>query len=719
MKKISTIIILVLVAITSNAQFEGTWKLAPQAGALGVGPGQGDGSWWSNSMTDLDTRACLFDDQFVFNEDGSFQNIQDGETWLETWQGVAAEECGAPVAPHDGSNAATWAWDASTNTLTLDGIGAHLGLTKVINGSELTAPGDAPASIDYEVAFSADNNTMTVDINVGAGWWRFVLARDLPDAAPVVGNWKLAQQAGALAVGPAQGDGSWWSNSMGDLDTRACLFDDEFVINADGSFQNIQDGSTWLETWQGVAAEECGTPVAPHDGSNAATWSYDETAGTLTVDGIGAHLGLAKVYNGGELAAPGDAPASITYEVEMSADNNIMTVDINVGAGWWRFIFQKESVQVDISVEGTWRLAPQAGALAVGPGQGNGSWWSNAASDVTTRDCLFDDQFVFNADGSFQNIQDGSTWVEPWQGVTDEGCSVPVAPHDGSNAATWVWDEMAGTLTLTGTGAHLGLAKAVNGAELTSPTDAPASVTYLISFSADGQTMFADVAINGEGWWRFTLTKSNVVVPPVTYDVTFKVDMNEYTGDLSNGVFLNGSFNSWCGSCNPMDDTDGDLIYELTIPISEGTVEYKFTVDGWTDEEQFGIGADCTVTTDDGMGNIFINRVLEVEADTDLDVVCWNSCEACLIISVDDQIGIDVFEVQPNPAQDVVNVHLEMEQSIDAVISIMDVSGRVLQSERVLADRTDLDVSQLSNGLYFIVVSTDRGTATEKLLIQK
>ena len=30
---------------------------------------------------------------------------------------------------------------------------------------------------------------------------------------------------------------------------------------------HYMDGSTWLEAWQGVASEQCGTPLAPHDGS--------------------------------------------------------------------------------------------------------------------------------------------------------------------------------------------------------------------------------------------------------------------------------------------------------------------------------------------------------------------------------------------------------------------------------------------------------------------
>ena len=63
------------------------------------------GDWWANSADDVQIRACYFDDRYVFDEDG-FQNDQGEETWLEWWQGMDPEGCGAPVFPHDGSNPA-------------------------------------------------------------------------------------------------------------------------------------------------------------------------------------------------------------------------------------------------------------------------------------------------------------------------------------------------------------------------------------------------------------------------------------------------------------------------------------------------------------------------------------------------------------------------------------------------------------------------------------
>ena len=216
-------------------------------------------------------------------------------------------------------------------------------MSKVMNGVELASPGDAPDSITYMAALSEDGNTLELDIEVaGGGHWSFKLVKDvIPEG--VEGTWKLAPEAGALGVGPELDNISWWSNSSDDVTTRACLFDDTYVFNADGSFQNVVGADTWIEGWQGAASEECGAPVAPHDGSAAATYTYDEAAGTITLNGVGAYLGLAKAMNGGELASPGDAPDSITYMAALSEDGNTLELDIEItGGGHWSFKLVKD-----------------------------------------------------------------------------------------------------------------------------------------------------------------------------------------------------------------------------------------------------------------------------------------------------------------------------------------------------------------------------------------
>ena len=115
------------------------------------------------------------------------------------------------------------------------------------------------------------------------------------------------------------------------------------------------------------------------------------------------------------------------------------------------------------------------------------------------------------------------TWLEPWQGTDPEACGVPVAPHDGSADATWSHSETDGTITLTGDGAYLGLAKAITGGELSvSGTEVPTSRTYTVhSFDGDNLKL---VISTGGGYWTFEMMRDGV--EPETVDITFNLDMS-------------------------------------------------------------------------------------------------------------------------------------------------------------------------------------------------
>ncbi|HNU60128.1 MAG TPA: hypothetical protein PKI08_09275, partial [Aquaticitalea sp.] len=110
-----------------------------------------------------------------FGNDGSFSNIQGTETWVEPWQG-GSDACANPVAPHDGSNPATYSYDAGAGTLTLEGIGAYIGLPKANNQGELpNVP--VPDAITYNVTF-VDANTIQVYVEAGAGvFWQYKLVK--------------------------------------------------------------------------------------------------------------------------------------------------------------------------------------------------------------------------------------------------------------------------------------------------------------------------------------------------------------------------------------------------------------------------------------------------------------------------------------------------------------------------------------------------------------
>ncbi|MCF8269817.1 MAG: hypothetical protein K9I25_07565, partial [Crocinitomicaceae bacterium] len=194
-------------------------------------------------------------------------------------------------------------------------------------------------------------------------------------------------------------------------------------------------------------------------------------------------------------------------------------------------------------VVGTWKLANQAAAMGVGPSQGSMQWWSNGVGDLTTRACMFDDSITFNANGTMMHYMDGQTWLEGWQGATPDACGTPVAPHNGSNPATYAYDGINNTLSVFGLGAHMGLAKVINGSEINNPLNAADTITYLTAVSNGGNTLTLDINV-GANWWRFIYNRTQLI-PVANYNVTFRVDMSQYGGaaNPANGVFVNGSFN--------------------------------------------------------------------------------------------------------------------------------------------------------------------------------
>jgi hypothetical protein len=164
-------------AATASTGLTGTWKIAPEAGSLKVGPSSGSGEWFSISAAQVTERACFYDDTFVFSSNGSFSNVLGTETWLEKWQGAAADGCGVPVAPHNGPTGATYLYDAVAKTLTITGKGSYIGIPKANNAGELDKV-PVPNSIVYKVTLTDNNNTMNVVIESGSGvFWSYKLVR--------------------------------------------------------------------------------------------------------------------------------------------------------------------------------------------------------------------------------------------------------------------------------------------------------------------------------------------------------------------------------------------------------------------------------------------------------------------------------------------------------------------------------------------------------------
>jgi hypothetical protein len=166
-------------------------------------------------------------------------------------------------------------------------------------------------------------------------------------------KWKLDPAAAAYKVGPGPNDGSWWSSGAGDVTGRSCEFNDEyvFVFAAARTFNYDNKGDFYGDGYLGDNSHTCQpssnyTAAQAGWGSGSFTYTFVPNAGVaglgqLTVSGHGAHIGLQKVRNNGEVTS---GPASaITYDVlEMTHNTpgnyDLLTVGVAIGGGgWWTF----------------------------------------------------------------------------------------------------------------------------------------------------------------------------------------------------------------------------------------------------------------------------------------------------------------------------------------------------------------------------------------------
>ncbi len=163
-----------------------TWKLAFADSALWVGPADGSATWWQITTAGIQGRSCLWNDEWIFDINGSMEYKTNGDVWSEGYVEPNPETC---LTDADVPSA-TQAWLSGNHAfeiiapaaagqptkLKVLGNGAFMGLCKVINGGEV--PGGPPASsVTYDIRNIVQVGTkryLELEINYVTGIWRFV-----------------------------------------------------------------------------------------------------------------------------------------------------------------------------------------------------------------------------------------------------------------------------------------------------------------------------------------------------------------------------------------------------------------------------------------------------------------------------------------------------------------------------------------------------------------
>ena len=83
--------------------------------------------------------------------------------------------------------------------------------------------------------------------------------------------------------------------------------------------------------------------------------------------------------------------------------------------------------------------------------------------------------------------------------------------------------------------------------------------------------------------------------------------------------------------------------------------------------------------------------------------------------------GKDVLNVSPNPANDVLNINLNLAKASNVQIDVIDMNGKVVFNKNIKANliayKEDLSLAGFANGIYTVQVRSANGTSSQKVVV--
>ncbi len=172
-------------------------------------------------------------------------------------------------------------------------------------------------------------------------------------------TWKLIRDVSTgnypFEVGPANRAEIWYALGLQEnLGLRPCMLNDEYIFSFSGAFQYktngdiYGDGGVWNSGIAGVPGCISNDPgnFTNVDGVDISAWNdgthaftYNVQNAKLTLNGLGAFVGLAKVATTEEVKVPQN---SVTYNVvklvDAAVDTLILETTLTAAGGYWRFV---------------------------------------------------------------------------------------------------------------------------------------------------------------------------------------------------------------------------------------------------------------------------------------------------------------------------------------------------------------------------------------------
>ena len=91
------------------------------------------------------------------------------------------------------------------------------------------------------------------------------------------------------------------------------------------------------------------------------------------------------------------------------------------------------------------------------------------------------------------------------------------------------------------------------------------------------------------------------------------------------------------------------------------------------------------------------------------------------LVGVEEPVALISYQVFPNPTTGIVNLLASFDETTEATIAVYDLLGKVIYTKSInsISINQQLDLSGQSTGIYLLNITTEKGTITERLLINK
>lgn len=355
-----------------------TWKLlrvtATGRWPLEVGPIAKDQVWWAmgRDNDEIALRPCIMNDEYTFTRDGQYIYNSNGDFWAEGGVFKPANLCQETNSTNlkgendedlsafgDGTHSYELK-NGTKQTLELKGLGAFIGLPKIGTDTEVKLP---QQSVLLDVIKLTDG---AVDTLILESDWKF-------------GNNTSGQ------------DDAYWKMVLVHYDNPA----DE-PAQPSPKPQAAFDGT--LDNF---------TVTLTNTSKNADSYAWDFGDGGASAEANPTHT----------YTAPG------IYKVVLTATNTVGTSTASK-----EFTITSGDMNLSDLIGGAWKIRNDANSVFVGPALGSNAWWGvpanfldGTSSGTDDWSCMTNDEFIFNADGSYQYKTNGDARNDGYMG-SPNGC---------------------------------------------------------------------------------------------------------------------------------------------------------------------------------------------------------------------------------------------------------------------------------------------------------